>query len=88
MHSLRSLLKDGPFVLGGESLSASLLSYTSPRERRYGVAQFKYLGPEVCPTGNQALLRSVDEAFVLDEAFVVGCVFSHSVMEFLFMAGG
>lgn len=70
------------------NLSSFFLSCTSPRERRYGVAQFKYPGAEVCPTGDQALLRPVDSAFVLDEAFVVARVFSHSVMEFLFVAGG
>lgn len=61
------------------NLSSSLLSCTSPRERRYGVAQFKYLGAEVYPTGDQALLRPVDLAFVLDEVLVVARVFSHSV---------
>lgn len=39
------------------------------------MAQFKYLGDEVCPTGDQALLRPVDLAFVLDEAFVAARVF-------------
>lgn len=48
------------------------------------MAQFQYLGAEVCPTGDQALLRPVDLAFVLDEAFVVARVFSYSVI----VAGG
>lgn len=48
------------------------------------MAQFQYLGAEVCPTGDQALLRPVDSAFVLDEAFVVARVFSYSVI----VAGG
>lgn len=52
------------------------------------MAQFKYLGDEVCPTGDQALLRPVDLAFVLDEAFVAARVFSHSTMEFPFVVGG
>lgn len=39
------------------------------------MAQFKYLEPEVCPTGDQALLRPMDSAFVLDGAFVVAFVF-------------
>lgn len=52
------------------------------------MAHFKYLGAEVYPTGDQALLRPVDLAFVLDEALVVARVFSHSVMESLFLADG
>lgn len=39
------------------------------------MSQFKYLGAEICPIGDQAPVRPLNLAFVLDEAFVVACVF-------------
>lgn len=47
------------------------------------MTQFRInLGADVYLTGDRALLRPVDSAFVLDGAFVVACASSHSVLVF------